>query len=175
MSEISESWQELPPFVCLNPNESAMFHDPERSGMHLVQWGGQDSEGNDLRAWGPVPKKNDCSGVKMALDVGILFPCNPKGECRHIPGPIIQADSIDDLMAKNSRELGAILPHINDTVLLKNMREFEEGKPKKEVRVPLVREIRRREGTLAGPVRSEVAMIEDKDGNMVPDNVSITR
>lgn len=178
MSEIdSEEWKELPAFVVLNPMESAMFHDPDRSGMHLVQWGGKDSEGNELKMWGPVPKKMDCSAVKMALDVGILFQCNPKGESRHLPAPIVQEDTIEDLMGKSSRELTAYLPHINDAVLLSKMREWEEGRPRKEIRTPLLREIRMRMESVNGlsAVRAEVAMVDNGSGKMVPDNINITR
>ena len=172
-----DQWKELPAFVILNPNQEAMFYDPDRSGMHLAQWGGTDKDGNEIRNYGVVPKSNDCSGIKMALDAGILFQCNPKGECRHIPAPIIKEDSMEDLMGKNTRELTALLPHISDPEFLAKMRDFEEGKPRKEIRLPFLRDLRARQKEVDGPlqIRAEQAMIDDGTGKMIPDSVRVTR
>ena len=173
----TESWGELPAFVVLNPLKDAMFNDEDKSGMYLAQWDGTDRLGNDIRNYGPVPKQKDCSRIKMALDVGLLFQCNPKGQCRHLPEPLIAENTIEDLMVRNSRELTALLPHINDARLLSEMKEYEEGKPKKEIRRPFLRDLHVRQNEVNGlsAIKSAQAMIADKDGKMVPDSINVTR
>ena len=134
-------WEELPKWVILNPRAAAMFNDSELSGLYLTQWEGTDSAGNEIKNWGHVPKDNDCSRIKVALNANILFPSNPKGECRHIPPPIVRKGSMDELMSMHMRELIQVVDQITDAKLLTDMREWEMDRPQKERRVQLLQAI----------------------------------
>lgn len=172
-----DEWEALPKWVVLNSRMSGMFNDSELSGLYLAQWDSTEPDGSGIKNWGHVPKDNDCSRIKAALDVGILFPSNPKGESRHIPPPIIKKGSMDELMSLGRRELIAAVEQVTDAKLLENMSEWEMERPQKQRRTQLLQAISSRlksDAVIGIKYKAEPAMIKDsKTGKMVPDVIGI--
>jgi len=168
----------LPICVMLNPKKGAMWYD-DLSGLRLSQWDGTESDGTEIKNWGHVPKNKDCSRIEIALRSNILFPCSPKGECKHI----IQLDQSEDwleaTMKLNTRELISTIDQIIDVNILSRMQAWENDRPRRDIRPIVLSTINNR---LKSPYVSGVTSInsipnmilDKKTGKMVEDKVRIT-
>ena len=169
----------LPLNVILNPRKAAMFDDREKSGLFLSQFGGTDYAGNAIRHYGTVPRNRDCSRIDLALQHGILFPCDPSGDCKNIKPVDKSKSDVKNIMAENNtRELIAIVSQVIDLNTLTQMRDYEESKPKREQRVQVLQAIsdRIKSGNISGmsKVKSNTNMILDKNtGKLIPDIVQL--
>ncbi len=164
----------VPMCVILNPKMGGMFIDP-LSGLHLTQWP-TEVDGTTRHNWGHVPK-GDTSRIVAALGLNILFPCNPKGESKHIPKVEPQPNAVETIMSNTTREVLATIDQITDATSLQLMEKYENGKASNKRRVTVLRAIndRLRSRDVHGiiGVDSTPAMIKDDAGNMVPDVIAV--
>lgn len=172
---VPDKWKDLPMCVCLNPVRAGMFDDTELSGLSLIQGGGQNEAGEEIKSWGHVPKDNNCVRVQLALGLGILVVCKPGGESTKIPPPEWKG-KLYDLMGKPVNELVPIIEQSTDSALLKAMKDFEDSKVKKERRPKIIAELTRRlnKSSNVTAVKQSVNFIKDNtSGKMVRDIIKV--
>jgi hypothetical protein len=171
-----EQPDDLPAFVIINPSKGGMFMDP-LSGLYLTQWP-VEVDGVMKSNYGHVPKGKDTSRIKYALQANLLFPCNPKGECKHITKYEVVPNKLEGLMKSTVREIVATVEQLTDAITLKTMETWEMDKAPNKRRVTVLRAISNRlkseyvQGIIG--IDSRAAMIMDKEtGKMVPDTITV--
>jgi len=179
VSSEEEPNADLPRCVRLNPKKAGMFNDVERSGMYLSQFtNGTDYEGNPTKLWDWVPKNKDCSGIRQALAVNILVPCNPKAESKLVDQPVT-SNGMDEFMSKDVRELISIANTISEVNFIQSMLTYEIKKPKKERRNTLIASLKERINSpdvsgVTGVTSERVLIRDTASGRMVPDDITVT-